>query len=75
MLIKDVDIGDGYHIDLQYGKHVINAYCDVGDCEVLYDYEIKNINAKVTLGSIYMEEEDNTLRCSVTDIELNPYIE
>jgi len=74
MVIKGVDIGDGYHVDLQYGKQLINAYCDVGDCEVLYDYGIKDIKSKVTLSTIQMEEEENTLTCSVTDIELNPYI-
>lgn len=73
MLIKGVDVSDGYYVDLQYGKQLINAYCDVGDCEVLYNYGIKNIKSKVTLSTLQMDEED-TLACSVTDIELNPYI-
>jgi len=75
MLIKSIDVGDGFHANLKHGKQNISAYCDVGDCEVLYDHEITNVKAKVTLSSMYMEEEESTLTCSITDIELNPYVD
>lgn len=75
ILIRSIDAGDGYHANLKYGKQDISAYCAVGDCEVLYDYKITNVKAKVTLSSIYMEEDERTLTCSIIDMELNPYVE
>ena len=48
------------------------AYCDVGDCALLYDYSITNVSAKVKLGYTYMEEYESTKTCKITDIELTP---
>lgn len=70
--ITNVDAGDGYHLDMNTKDGYISAYCDVGDCEVLYDNGITNVLAKVTLSTIQMEEYTGSTICSVTDIELNP---
>lgn len=69
--ITNIDIGDGYYLDMNTKDGYISAYCDVGDCEVLYDNGISNVLAKVTLSTIQMEEGIDSI-CSITDIELNP---
>ena len=70
--ITNVDAGDGYYLDMNTKDGYISAYCDVGDCEVLYDNGISNVLAKVTLSTLQMEEHIESVMCSVTDIELNP---
>lgn len=69
--ITHVDIGDGYNLDMNTKDGYVSAYCDVGDCEVLYENGITNILAKVKLSTIQMEEGIDPI-CSITDIELNP---
>lgn len=72
VVIQSVDLGDGYHADMLINGKVVSAYCDVGDCALLYNYGITNVNAKVKLGYTYMEEQESTKTCKITDIELTP---
>lgn len=72
VIIKSVDVGDGYHADMLLNGKVVSAYCDVGDCALLYDYGITNVSAKVKLGYTYMEEYESTKTCEIIDIELTP---
>ncbi|ALF60974.1 hypothetical protein [Psychrobacter urativorans] len=72
VIIKSVDVGDGYHADMLLNGKVVSAYCDVGDCALLYKYGITNVKAKVKLGYTYMEEYESTKTCTITDIELTP---
>ena len=72
VIIKGVELGDGYHADMLLNGKVVSAYCDVGDCALLYNYGITNVRAKVRLGYTYMEEHENTKTCKITDIELTP---
>lgn len=75
VLIRSINVGDGFYANLKHGKQDISAYCDVGDCEFLYDHKITNVKARVTLNSMYMEEHEDSLTCSITDMEVNPYVE
>ncbi len=72
VIIKSVDLGDGYHVDMLLNGKVISAYCDVGDCALLYDHGITNVSAKVKLSYTYMEEYESTKTCKITDMELTP---
>lgn len=72
VIIKSVDLSDGYHADMLLNGKVVSAYCDVGDCALLYNYGITNVSAKVKLGYIYMEEHESSKTCKITDIELTP---
>ena len=72
VLIRSVDLGDGYHANILLNGKPINAYCETGDCALLYNYGIKNIKAKVKLGYTYMEEYESTKTCTIEDIELTP---
>lgn len=72
VVIKSVDLGDGYHADMLLNGKVVSAYCKTGDCALLYNYGITNVRAKVKLGYTYMEEYESTKTCTITDIELTP---
>lgn len=72
VVIKGVDIGDGYYADMLLNGEVVSAYCETGDCALLYNYGITNVRAKVKLGYTYMEEYESTKTCTITDIELTP---
>lgn len=72
VIIKSVDVGDGYHADMLLNGKVVSAYCKTGDCALLYNYGITNVRAKVKLGYTYMEEYESTKTCTITDIELTP---
>lgn len=72
VIIKSVDLSDGYHADMLLNGKVVSAYCDVGDCALLYNYGITNVSAKVKLGYIYMEEHESSKTCKITEIELTP---
>lgn len=72
VLIKSVDLGDGYHANLLLNGRPISAYCETGDCALLYNYGIRNIQAKVKFGYTYMEEYESTKTCTIKDIELTP---
>lgn len=72
VIIQSVDVGDGYHADMLLNGKVVSAYCDVGDCALLYNYGITNVTAKVKLDYTHMEEYESTKTCMITDIELTP---
>lgn len=72
VIIKSVNLGDGYYADMLLNGKVVSAYCDVGDCALLYDYGMTNVSAKVKLGYTYMEEYESTKTCKITDIEFTP---
>ena len=72
VIIKSVDVGDGYHADMLLNGKVVSAYCKTGDCALLYNYGITNVRAKVKLGYTYMEEYESTKTCTITDLELTP---
>lgn len=72
VIIKSVDVGDGYHAEMLLNGKVVSAYCKTGDCALLYNYGITNVRAKVKLGYTYMEEYESTKTCTITDIELTP---
>lgn len=72
VIIKSVELYDGYHADMLLNGKVVSAYCDVGDCALLYNYGITNVSAKVKLGYTYMEEDESTKTCKINDIELTP---
>lgn len=72
VIIKSVDVGDGYHADMLLNGKVVSAYCKTGDCALLYNYGITNVSAKVQLDYTYMEEYESTKTCKITDIELTP---
>ncbi len=72
VIIKSVSLGDGYHADMLLNGKVVSAYCDVGDCALLYNYGITNVSAKVKLGYLYMEEHESSKTCKITSIELTP---
>lgn len=72
VFIKSVHLGDGYHADILLNGKAINAYCETGDCALLYDHGIRNIQAKVKFGHTYMEEYESTKTCTINDIELTP---
>lgn len=72
MKLTSIFAGDGYHANLEDDNFKISAYCATGDCEILYDYGISNIDVKVSLGNMLMEEDERTRTCYIKDIELNP---
>ena len=72
VIIKSVDVGDGYHADMLLNGKVVSAYCKTGDCALLYNYGITNVSAKVKLSYLYMEEHEGSKTCEITAIELTP---
>ena len=72
VIIRSVDVGDGYHANILLNGKKVSAYCETGDCALLYNYGITNVKAKVKLGYTYMEEYESTKTCTITDIELTP---
>ncbi len=72
VIIKSVDLSDGYHADMLLNGKMVSAYCDVGDCALLYNYGITNVSAKVKLSYLYMEEHEGSKTCEITAIELTP---
>lgn len=70
--ITSIDAGDGYHAEMNTKDGYLSAYCETGDCEMLFEYGVTNVLAKVTLSTIQMEENIESKVCSITDIELNP---
>lgn len=73
VIIKSVDLGDGYDAKILLNENVIYASCAVGDCALLYNYGITNVKANVKLSYGYTEEHEDTKTCMITDIELTPY--
>ena len=70
--ITSIDAGDGYHAEMNTKDGYLSAYCETGDCEMLFEYGVTNVLAKVTLSTVQMEENIESKVCSITDIELNP---